>query len=177
MVRIAIIGGSGAGKSALARRLGAALNVEVHHIDKMYWQCGWVVRNKTDFMALATNALEKESWIFDGFPGQCWETHGHTLDTLVFLDVPYFKRFWRVMARSVKNGKNRGPDNAGNLAGIFRKAFIYNWLLGWHLRAHWRCIEVLENVPTNVRRVHLAGELSLESYVADLEQKTEHTGC
>jgi len=171
MVRLAIIGGSGAGKSTLARRLGAALAVPVHHIDMMYWQNGWVVRDQQALAALATAALEQEHWVFDGFPGRFWHSHGDNLDTLIFLDVPYFTRFWRVITRSFKNGRHRGPDNAGNLAGLFRRKFIYNWLFGWHLKAHWRCKRLLDSAPQNVRRVHLPNAQAIEKYMAEITLK------
>ncbi len=170
MVRIAIIGGSGAGKSTLARCLGTALGTEVHHIDKMYWQSGWNKRDEAEFVAMATEVLDTESWIFDGFPGQCWETHGHLLDILVFLDTSYFIRLWRVLSRSVKNGRSRGVDNSGNFWGIFRKQFIYNWLFGWHLKAHKRCLAVLKNAPTDAKRVHLTAESDINSFVSDIKR-------
>ena len=140
----------------------------VHYVDTMYWQEGWIARDEPAFVELATEALEQESWVFDGFPGQCWQSHGDSLDTLIFLDVPYFTRFWRVLKRSFKNGRERGRDNAGNLAGIFRRKFIYNWLFGWHLRAHWRCKRLLNKAPENVRRVHLSNAQAVESYVAGI---------
>jgi hypothetical protein len=38
--RIAIVGCIGAGKSTLARNLGALLHLEVFHLDRMWWQDG-----------------------------------------------------------------------------------------------------------------------------------------
>ena len=166
---MAIIGGSGAGKSTLARRLGAVLGVRVHHIDQMYWQDNWQLRDEREFSALAMAALEQENWVFDGYPAQFRKTHGDQLDALIFLDTPYFVRLWRVLSRSVKNGKKRGSDNAGNLAGVFRREFIYHWLFGWHLKAHWRCKAILDRAPDNVKRVHLRNSKEVAQFLASLK--------
>jgi len=48
MSRIAVIGSPGAGKSTLARKLGQALGLEVHHLDRLYWQPGWVETPRSD---------------------------------------------------------------------------------------------------------------------------------
>lgn len=40
MQRIAIIGCCGAGKSTLAKRLGAILSIPVMQMDSFYWQPG-----------------------------------------------------------------------------------------------------------------------------------------
>jgi len=40
MRRVAIVGSAGAGKSALARQLGAILGVEVVHLDALFWKPG-----------------------------------------------------------------------------------------------------------------------------------------
>jgi len=40
--RIAIIGPGGAGKSTLARQIGAALSLPVIHLDAHYWHEGWM---------------------------------------------------------------------------------------------------------------------------------------
>jgi adenylate kinase family enzyme len=39
--RIAVIGSPGAGKSTLARELGAALGLPVYHLDRLLWRPHW----------------------------------------------------------------------------------------------------------------------------------------
>jgi len=40
--KIIIVGCGGAGKSTLAVLLGKKLNINVVHLDKLYWLSGWI---------------------------------------------------------------------------------------------------------------------------------------
>lgn len=51
MQRIAIMGCLGSGKSTLARKLGAALDLPVVHMDQHYFSPGWVEPNHDDWRA------------------------------------------------------------------------------------------------------------------------------
>ena len=46
MKKVLVIGSGGAGKSTFARHLGTLLNIDVIHLDALYWHPGWV-RNAT----------------------------------------------------------------------------------------------------------------------------------
>jgi adenylate kinase family enzyme len=49
MKKILIIGSGGAGKSTLSRQLGNILNLEVIHLDSLYWHPGWVETPKPEW--------------------------------------------------------------------------------------------------------------------------------
>ncbi|HEU5138867.1 MAG TPA: topology modulation protein, partial [Bacillales bacterium] len=43
MPRIMVMGASaGTGKSTFAQELSKILNIEVYHLDRLYWKPGWV---------------------------------------------------------------------------------------------------------------------------------------
>ena len=42
MQKVLVIGSGGAGKSTFARHLGTLLNIDVIHLDALYWHPGWV---------------------------------------------------------------------------------------------------------------------------------------
>jgi adenylate kinase family enzyme len=42
MRRVLVIGSGGSGKSTVAAQLGELLELEVNHLDKFYWNPGWV---------------------------------------------------------------------------------------------------------------------------------------
>lgn len=46
MERILIIGSPGAGKSTLSRELARRTGLPVHHLDRLYWNPGWVETDK-----------------------------------------------------------------------------------------------------------------------------------
>ncbi|MGI9165227.1 MAG: AAA family ATPase, partial [Pyrinomonadaceae bacterium] len=66
MRRILVIGSGGAGKSTFALRLSAILNMEVIHLDSLYWTSGWVEMPKDRWRAVVEELLQRDSWIIDG---------------------------------------------------------------------------------------------------------------
>ena len=48
MKRILVIGSGGAGKSTFAKRLGEILELDVIHLDSLFWSAGWVETPKVD---------------------------------------------------------------------------------------------------------------------------------
>lgn len=170
MTKIAIIGGSGAGKSTLAGRLSQQLGLTVHHIDKMYWKPNWVKRDEAEFLALAKEVVDQESWIFDGFPAQFWQSHGPALDMVILVDTNYFVRFWRVINRDMKDSKNPRADGPENCSGIFRREFFRQWLFGWHRHAGRRCRKVLHNAPENVAKMHLKSARAADDFIAGFRE-------
>jgi len=56
MERVMIIGCAGAGKSTLARKLGAITGLPVIHLDREHWRPGWV----EPYIPCAILKLERE---------------------------------------------------------------------------------------------------------------------
>ena len=66
MHRILIIGCCGAGKTTLARELGARLGLEPVHLDWLWWRPGWRERGREEFDAELAELLRRPEWILDG---------------------------------------------------------------------------------------------------------------
>ncbi len=69
MKRIMVIGiSAGVGKSTFARSLGEALNIEVYHLDALYWRSGWVEAPEEEFRSdqqkdCGYGAMDYRRWI------------------------------------------------------------------------------------------------------------------
>jgi len=66
MRRIALVGPGGAGKSTLARRLGARLGLPVVHLDAEHWHPGWVETPAEEWAEKVRALASGERWIIDG---------------------------------------------------------------------------------------------------------------
>lgn len=86
MKRIVIIGCGGAGKSTLARQLGAKLNIPVVHLDKLFWKPGWVEMPKDEFDGLLRQEIAKDAWIMDGNFDRTMPQRIARCDTVIYLD-------------------------------------------------------------------------------------------
>lgn len=73
MKRVAIIGSGGAGKTTLARALGAQTGIPVVHLDRLYWSAGWVPTPRETWLERQRAVLEQERWIIDGNYGPTLE--------------------------------------------------------------------------------------------------------
>ena len=71
MQRIAIIGNAGGGKSVLARKLGAALELPVYQFDELQWQPGWMRTPEDEIRHVHAGWLAGSKWIIDGWGS--WE--------------------------------------------------------------------------------------------------------
>ncbi len=84
--RILILGCGGAGKSTLARRLGAATGLPVVHLDGLYWQPGWVAMERAAWRRTVENEIAKDAWIIDGNFGSSLELRLSRAQAAVYLD-------------------------------------------------------------------------------------------
>ena len=66
MQRISVVGNSGSGKTTVARRLAAVLDVPHIELDAIFHQPGWRELPTTDFREQVTRAVQGAGWVVDG---------------------------------------------------------------------------------------------------------------
>ena len=67
MNKIAVLGGSGTGKTTLCRMLGELYDIPYLHLDSIYWKKDWENISKEDFNANMKQFLTKhKDWVIDG---------------------------------------------------------------------------------------------------------------
>ena len=66
MQKVLVIGSGGAGKSTFARHLGKCLNIDVIHLDALYWHLGWVETPRAEWRKVINELLRRDAWIIDG---------------------------------------------------------------------------------------------------------------
>ena len=147
MKRIAVTGPAGAGKSRLARELGFAHQIEVLHLDTMFWKPGWVPTAPDEWEAIQRRELTAASWIVDAQYDDMLPDWLEQADTVVFVDVSPLRCLWRVSRRRLDRHGSAGiPD--GTEPGALHRALLK------FLRNQWR-------YRTTIRRMLLA-ELARE---------------
>lgn len=171
MKRVMIVGGPGAGKSTLARALGARTGLPVHHMDHIHWLPGWQQRPRDLRKAMAIAVENGPEWIFEGGFST---TYAHRLaraDTVVWLDLPVGLRLWRVTKRSVRFRGQRRPDMAPGcvegFSGEILEFYRYIWRTRASARAQLRAL--VQDAPGRVTIHHLRSRVAVARFLADLE--------
>lgn len=128
--RVAIIGSGGAGKTTLARELGAKTGIPVIHLDRLYWSAGWVPTPREGWLERQREVLAQEGWIIDGNYGSTMALRLAAANTIIFLDTPRLRCLWRVLKRRLTYANRTCPDmgegNPERLTGEFLR-FVWNY--------------------------------------------------
>jgi len=113
MNRIVIFGGTGAGKSTVARALGRKLGIAVSHLDALYYEPGWQAPAPDKFRARVMEAVSGERWISEGnFLQLTADIRLPRADGIVLVDQPRCVRLWRAVRRGLLDRGRARPDLA-----------------------------------------------------------------
>jgi adenylate kinase family enzyme len=126
--RILIVGCGGAGKSTLARGLGAATGLPVVHLDCHYWKSGWRATPREQWHADVAALIQAPAWIMDGNFGDTLRPRVEACDSILFLDLPRWVCFAGIFIRLLRyRGKTRPDLPAGCPEQIDREFLLWVW--------------------------------------------------
>jgi len=147
--KIMIVGSGGSGKSTLSKIIGTATGTPVIHLDKHFWNPGWVITPLDEWIPRQTALLSGDRWIADGNYGGTMELRLERADTVIFLDFNRYICLFRVLKRVAATiGKIR-EDMADGCPEKFDFGFL-RWI--WNFPANERpvVVEKLKQYDKNV---------------------------
>lgn len=145
MKKIIVVGSGGAGKSTFATQLGAILDIEVVHLDKLYWKPNWVKTAEDEWIQIIQNLLKGDSWIIDGNFGGTRAMRIQACDTVIWLDIPRRLCMYRILKRTVTYRGQRRPDMAEGCNERLDWDFI-KWVWNYPHRAKSRIMVEIEGL-------------------------------
>lgn len=144
-----IIGQPGSGKSWLARKLGKVTGLPVVHIDHIHWKDGWVERAAEEKDILVAEVHAQDTWIFEGGHSRSWGDRMARADTCIWLDVPIWKRAWRVFYRTLKHYGQSRPDLPDGCLERFDWEFT-RWIWNTRSTGRIRPQAIFDNPPAHL---------------------------
>lgn len=165
--RIIVAGTSGAGKTTLAKRLSALLDLPHTEIDALYHGPDWTPR--AEFMADVEAFSAQDRWITEWQYRLARPLLAERADTLVWLDYPRHVVMSRVIRRTVGRSVRRERIFNGNVEGplweIFRdKEHIIRWAWDTHAKTARRVEQLLER-DTHLVVVRLSSPRQAEQWL------------
>ncbi|MCH4827928.1 AAA family ATPase [Planococcus halocryophilus] len=128
-MKIYIIGYVGSGKTTLARRLSVSLSIPHFETDNFVWQRqkeGDVRNPESVRDAQFSQALEQSSWIIEGVHLGWTDYAMDMADKVIFLDIPYHTRTFRVIFRYINQRVGKEQANYQPSFVMLRKMFQWN---------------------------------------------------
>jgi adenylate kinase family enzyme len=165
MRKVLVIGPGGAGKSTLANQLGELLDIEVLHLDKFYWQPGWIEMPKAEWLKTVEELLKRDAWIMDGNYSGTLEIRVKACDTVIFLDMARTGCLWRVLKRVLRYRNQSRPDMAEGCPERLTLEFIL-WIWNYSRRTRPKIVSMLDSHAQEKRIVWLRSQSDVERFLA-----------
>ena len=162
-----MIGSGGAGKTTLAKRLEVRLNIELIHLDSIYWKPGWVETPKAEWLKIVEELVKREAWIMDGNYSGTLDLRIRACDTVVFLDMPRLVCLWRVAKRLLLNWNRNRPDMADECRERLNLDFML-WICGYRKRTRPKVLSMLRENSQSKTIVLLRSQKEIEEFLAVL---------
>ncbi|WP_110973435.1 P-loop NTPase family protein [Pseudomonas huaxiensis] len=169
MQRIVILGNAGSGKSTLARALGKRLDLPVVHLDKLFWEPGWVEPDAEQFRERVRAAVASDAWVCEGnYARRTFDLRLPRADLIIWLDTPRLTCLPRVLLRSLMNRPR--PDLAKGCSEKLDREFLTFLTFIWQFDRGYRpgIERVRLAVGPQVPVVHLRGNRQIDEFLQAL---------
>jgi adenylate kinase family enzyme len=165
--RILIIGPGGAGKSTLARVLGARLSLPVIHLDREFWRPGWVQPPTSEWHAHVDTLLQGDAWVMDGNFGGTLAARVAACDTVLLLDQSPLRCVLRVMRRRLIYRGRARPDMSTGCTEQLSVEFL-SWIWTYRRKKLPAVLSQLAIAPNQPRVIHLRTPRAVQRWLDGL---------
>lgn len=145
MKKIVLIGSGGSGKSTLARELGEKLEINVYHLDALFWKPNWVGVPKDEQSKIQNDLVKEKEWIIDGNYGGTMDIRLNAADTIIFLDIHRTICVYRALRRMLQYRNKIRPDMGEGCEERFDLDFL-KWIWDYPKTKRLGILQMLERL-------------------------------
>ncbi len=164
--RIWIVGPCGSGKSTLAARLAEHMGIEPTHMDDIFHQPGWQQAADEEIHAKLSDVVARPRWVIDGNYSRYREPHAAQVELYVFLDIPLYVTFPRLVRRCLSRSLMRTPCCNGNYETLRGTFFDRESLLLYAVTGSVQKLPSLRRHVTARPHVRLRSRRQVDSWFA-----------
>ena len=169
MQRILVTGCCGAGKSTFSKKLQSILKLELIHLDQYYHKPNWEEPEKAEWEKIVNSLVQKPSWIMDGNFSGTMDIRIKSADTIIYLDYPTLKCFWRIIKRIVKHHGVVRSDMANGCKEQFDLEFLH-FVLTFNSKNRKRFIQKLNLVKDEKKVLIFKTDKQANKFLAQISE-------
>jgi adenylate kinase family enzyme len=169
MNKVCIVGCGGSGKSTLAEKLGEITSIPVYYLDVHFWKAGWVEKNREEWNSAVRGLLKNDKWIMDGNFERTQDLRFYHADTIIFLDLPRYKRLFNALKRVFIYRSNKRPDMAEGCYEKFDFSF-YKWIWAFNKNDGTKTKERLEKLKGEKEIIVLKSYKEIDEYLEKIKK-------
>ena len=126
--KMCIFGCPGSGKSTLSKNLSTILDLDVYHLDNIYWKPNWVNISKEEFDSRLNELLSLEKYIIEGNYNRTLDLRLEKCDCAIYLDFNRFTCLFSVIKRYfMYKNKTRDDLTVGCDEALDKEFISYVW--------------------------------------------------
>lgn len=170
---VVIVGSGGAGKSTLARQLGALLGLQVVHLDALYWQSDWQPIPAAEWQRIQEDVIQLEGWIIEGEYLEALDLCLTSADTIIHLDLPRSICLARAVRRRLRS---RGQSRPDQIPDRLRKPWwmFAHWLWTYPYTRRPAVVQTLDRYRLDRRVVILRTSTKVRHFMRKVRHATAH---
>lgn len=149
MKKVLVLGPSGGGKSTFSRKLGELLSLPIVHLDSHYWQENWTPTEREVWREKCRKMADEPEWVMDGNYRSSIDIRLPKADTVIFLDTPTLKSFFRVFKRLMEFRGRVRPELKKGCREKMDWDF-FKWILFFNRKNRPEILDLLKSVENDI---------------------------